>query len=293
MNRPRPSPLAPPDAVAASSLQHARAETGSADVSARHHTTGPHGRSTDSDGRATHGWINRLPDWVPDSVRNRLTGRRVLVLCLLLGLLLASAWNAGEAYVEVCIMIGIPLYLIVRIGRKRLKSIGLPAATLTKRPGRQDLLRLGIAASRSLPRFGRGFYGLVATLTFLGYQIRELSGANWLNVQAWNDTVVRASADPFAFLVSDVAMMLWDVVFPISETWITGLVYAAIWPLLLLDWGGFWALGSVLAIGVVYSRLMPKIWPVISGRAATQNARIPSSSSDRNSGTNSGSSVDA
>lgn len=226
-------------------------------------------------------WVSRLPGWVPDAVRTRVTGRRVLLLFFLIGLLLASAWNAGEAYVEVCIMIGLPLYLIIRIGRNRLKALGLPTASLSQKPRKRDLLHIGLAASRSIPRFGGGFYGLVATITFLGYQIRELSGTDWLNVDAWSDTVVRASADPFAFLVSDVAMMLWDVVFPISATWITGLIYAAIWPLLLLEWGGFWALGCVLAVGVVYSRLMPKVWPVILGRAATQNARVPSSSPGR------------
>jgi hypothetical protein len=172
--------------------------------------------------------------------------------------------------IEVLIMVGIPLYVIAQGGRAYLRS----AAGLRSRPSSSHLLTAGRYMVRALPRFGGGFYGLVATITFLAYQIREVGDSAWFQPDAWGGAVSRASTDPFAFLTQDLAMMLWDVIFPVSANWIVGLVHAAIWPVFVLQWGGFWALGAVVLLGIGYARVMPRIWPVVLARVAVRDARL-------------------
>ena len=218
-----------------------------------------------------------LPAWTPDAIRSRATGRNALLAVLLVGLVVASAFGETDRYVESAVMLGLPILVMVKLAQRRIKASGLDtvsSASLRARSRTDTLLWAGTAAVRSLPRFGGGFYGLVATLTFVGYQIGELGSAEWLSLDRWNDLFVQASADPFGFLTGTVALMLWDMALPISETWIRGAVYAVVWPFLLLQWGGFWALGIAIAGGVLYARLIPRLWPVVLARAATRNARI-------------------
>lgn len=179
--------------------------------------------------------------------------------------------------IEVLIMVGIPLYVIAQAGRTYLRS----AAGLRSRPSSSHLLTAGRYMVRALPRFGGGFYGLVATITFLAYQIREVGDSAWFQTDAWGGAVSRASTDPFAFLTQDLAMMLWDVIFPISANWIVGLVHAAVWPVFVLQWGGFWALGVVILLGIAYARVMPRVWPVVLARVAVRDAHLsPTTSPD-------------
>lgn len=229
-----------------------------------------------------------LPSWMPDAVRSRVTGRNAILAVLLAGLAVASAFGETNRFIEATVMLGLPIYVMVTIARRRIKASGLDTvsrASLRAKSRTDTLLWAGTAAARSLPRFGGGFYGLVATLTFLGHQIRELGSAEWLTLDLWSDLFVQASADPFGFLTGTVVMMLWDIALPISATWVTGVVYAVIWPFLILQWGGFWALGVAIACSVIYSRLMPRLWPVVRARAATRNARIAPSSIDGTSDT--------
>ena len=229
-----------------------------------------------------------LPSWVPDAIRSRATGRNAILAGLLAGLAIASALGEANRFIEATVMLGLPIYVMVSIARSRIRASGLQTvsrASLRADARTRTLLRAGTVAARSLPRFGGGFYGFVATLMFIGHQIRELGSAKWLNLDLWSDLLVQASADPFGFLTGTVVMMLWDIALPISATWVTGVVYAVVWPFLLFQWGGFWALGVAIACGAIYSRLMPRLWPVVRARAATRNARIAPSPIDETSDT--------
>ena len=229
-----------------------------------------------------------LPSWMPEAVRSRATGRNAILAGLFTGLAVASAFGEASRFIEATVMLGLPIYVMVSIARSRIKSSGLQTvsrASLRPDARMRTLLQAGAVAARSLPRFGSGFYGLVATLMFVGHQIRELGSAEWLNLDLWSDLLVQASADPFGFLTGTVVMMLWDIALPISATWVTGVVYAVVWPFLLFQWGGFWALGVAIACGAIYSRLMPRLWPVVRARAATRNARITPSPIDETSDT--------
>lgn len=218
-----------------------------------------------------------LPSWTPDALRSRATVRNMILAVLLGGLAIASAFGETNRYIEATVMLGLPIYVMVKIAQRRIKASGLDGVSPSslRSTSRVDtLLWAGTAAVRSLPRFGSGFYGLVATLTFLGHQIRELGSFSWLNLEVWSEMYSQASVDPFGFLTGTVVMMLWDIALPISEAWITGVVYAVVWPFLLLQWGGFWALGIAIALGMIYARVMPRIWPVLRARAATKTARL-------------------
>ncbi len=219
-----------------------------------------------------------------NAIRSRATRRNATLSVLLVGLAVAFAFGETGRYIEATVMLGLPIYVMVKIAQRRIRASGLDTvsrASLRSTSKADALLWAGAAAVRSLPRFGSGFYGFVATLTFVGYQIRELGSAEWLNLNRWSDLFVQASADPFGFLTGTVVMMLWDIALPISETWIRGAVYAVVWPLLLLQWGGFWALGIAITCGLLYSRLMPRLWLIVLGRAATRDARITPASANR------------
>jgi hypothetical protein len=210
----------------------------------------------------------------------------MILAVFLAGLAIASVFGEASRYIEATVMLGLPVYVMVRLAQRRMKASGLDTVSPSslRSASRTDaLLWAGTAAARSLPRFGGGFYGLVATLTFLAYQIRELGSTEWLDLGALGELYSQASMDPFGFLTGTVAMMLWDIALPISETWLTGAIYAVVWPLLILQWGGFWALGVAIAVGMIYARVMPRLWPVVLARAATKTARLqpvsPNSSS--------------
>lgn len=212
------------------------------------------------------------PDATPPAVQ---TAHRWVLIVVSVVLVASIPAGLTGPVVEVLVMVGVPLYMLGRVAYARMRGLRETASgAADDRSARGLLIRAGQTAARSLPTFGGGFYGLVATITFLMYQIRELSGGDWLAVEQWSGTLSRASADPFGYFTGEFAMMLWDVLFPISAGWITGLVYAAVWPVYVLQWGGFWALGAVAVLGWVYARLGPRLWPVVRARIATRNAHV-------------------
>jgi hypothetical protein len=223
------------------------------------------------------------PDASPDATPPAVQTAHRWLLVIVMGMLAASlpAGRTG-AVVEVLVMVGLPLYIMARVAYARMRGLQGTNAGAETRSSRRLLLRAGRAAARSLPTFGGGFYGLVAAITFLIYQIRELSGGEWLAVEQWSGTLSRASADPFGYLTGEFAMMLWDLLLPISANWVIGLVYAAVWPLYVLQWGGVWALGAVAVLGWVYAKLAPRLWPVVKARIATRSAHVSPSRPSQN-----------
>jgi hypothetical protein len=195
----------------------------------------------------------------------------MILAVFLAGLAVASVFGEASRYIEATVMLGLPVYVMVRLAQRRMKASGLDTVSPSslRSASRTDaLLWAGTAAARSLPRFGGGFYGLVATLTFLAYQIRELGSTEWLDLGALGELYSQASMDPFGFLTGTVAMMLWDIALPISETWLTGAIYAV---------------GVAIAVGMIYARVMPRLWPVVLARAATKTARLQPVSPNRSS----------
>ncbi|WP_098074499.1 hypothetical protein [Longibacter salinarum] len=235
----------------------------------------------DIQGETTSALRLRSPSWLPEAIRSRMTGRRLALVGFALALALSFSVGRGEAFIEAVVMIGIPLFIILKVARSRLRQSNISHTSLRETPRSTMVLTAGRLVAWGVPTFGGGFYGLVATITFVAYQIRELGDADWLQPDAWNGAVTRAYADPFAFLAHDVAMMLWDLLLPISANWIQGLIRAAIWPVYVLSWGGLLGLAGVIILGFAYTRLMPRLWPVVLARIATRNARIrPVSSSE-------------
>jgi hypothetical protein len=172
----------------------------------------------------------------------------------------AFALGHGASAVEATVMIGLPAWILIRMGRKRLASIrpGHDAED-PARGRRAALARLALSATRSLPRFGGGFYGVVATATFLGYQVSELGTSDWLDLATWQGMASRATTDPAGFLRNDIAGLLWDLVLPISETWIAGIIHAALWPLYVVKWTGWVGLVVLVCTASLASRFGPRL----------------------------------
>jgi len=212
--------------------------------------------STATPGPATERWIDR---WSA-----HLTPRRVaaVVVGTLLGLAIAS--GSVTRVVEAGVMVGLPAWILYRLARSRLATLRIHqdvTGDSKNQPTNRWVtgLQLLRAATRSLPRFGGGFYGIIATGTFLGYQVAMLGRSEWLDLAVWHGTISRAGADPVGFLQHDVSRLLWDILFPISETWISGLIHAAIWPVYVLKWGGWMGLVVLLVGGALIRRLGPRL----------------------------------
>jgi hypothetical protein len=102
-------------------------------------------------------------------------------------------------------------------------------------------------------------YGVVATATFLGYQVSELGTSDWLDIGTWQGMASRAATDPTGFLRNDIAGLLWDLVLPISETWIAGIIHAALWPLYVVKWTGWVGLVVLFCTASLASRFGPRL----------------------------------
>jgi len=202
---------------------------------------------------AIRGWIERRT-----SDRSR---RRVGVL-LAVGLVMGAAFalGYGAPVVETAVMIGLPAWILIRMGRKRLSSVRAEYDVQSPADSRWAVLAcLVLSATRSLPRFGGGFYGVIASATFLGFQVSELGTSEWLDFATWHGMASRAVTDPGGFLRHDIAGLLWDLVLPISETWIAGVIHASLWPLYVLKWGGWTGLVVLFCAGGFAYRFGPRL----------------------------------
>ena len=204
--------------------------------------------------------VPAIRDWIERYTSGG--GRLRAGVLLAAGLVVAAAFALGHgaSAVEAAVMIGLPAWILIRMGRKRLAGIRAEQDAQDPAKGRRAALaRLLLSATRSLPRFGGGFYGIIATATFLGYQVSELGTSDWLDLAAWHGMASRATTDPGGFLRHDIAGLLWDLVLPISETWIAGIIHASLWPLTVLKWGGWTGLVVLFCAASLASRFGPRL----------------------------------
>jgi hypothetical protein len=96
----------------------------------------------------------------------------------------------------------------------------------------------------------------------------------------------RAATDPAGFLRNDIAGLLWDLVLPISETWIAGIIHAALWPLYVVKWTGWVGLVVLFCAASLASRFGPRLRRLASAwlvHASQQKRTDASSAAERGS----------
>lgn len=215
-------------------------------------------------------------DSSPSAPRPVRIGRWALLLIAVIGAVIAA--GSVEVVMVYAVQLGVPLMLLVHIGRKRLRAARDQAASAR---GESWTLRgartVRTAAVRSIASFGGGFYGTMAAGAFLLYQLRQLQAARWPDVAAWGETVQRLVGGDIQPLLGDLSGFLWSLLFGVSTDWIQGFVYAMTWPVHVLSLFGVWGLCLVLVGGLYGFRIARQFIPGLDALDTEIRATPPTS----------------
>ena len=211
---------------------------------------------------------------------SRFDGLHRFAVLLIVGCVLAVTLIFGglDVLIQGAIQVGLPLALLVQIGRRRLRSMAARAHA-SRAASWSDLgvQQIRSSAARGIAVFGGGFYGAMAALTFLAYQIQQFPKLRWPDLTAWFTTLQDLLSGGVVGLLGHLSSFLWQMLFGIGADWIQGFVYAMLWPVHLLDWIGPWGLVIVMAVGFYGTKRLRRLFPPVDAFAREVDDTSPTS----------------
>lgn len=211
---------------------------------------------------------------------SRLDGLPRFTVPLIVGSVLAATLIFGglDVLIQSAIQVGIPLALLVQIGRRRLQAV----ATQAHASRAESWTVLGVqqirsSVARGVAVFGGGFYGAMAAFTFLVYQIQQFPELRWPDLTAWIATLQDLLSGGIVGLLGYLSSFLWQMLFGIGADWIQGFVYAMIWPVHLLGWIGPWGLGIVMVVGFYGAKHLRRLFAPVDTFAREVEGTSPAS----------------
>jgi hypothetical protein len=212
----------------------------------------------------------------PSSRHRGALARWLLTVALVAGTVVVA--GSMEGAILYAVQLGVPLWLLALVVRKRLRAARNQAASAREESWTLRGARtVRAAAVRSIASFGGGFYGTMAAGAFLVYQVRQLQATPWPDVTAWGDAVRRVMSGDIQPLLSDLSGFLWGLFFGVSTDWIQGFVYAMTWPVHVLGLVGVWGLCLVLVGGLYGFKLARQHVPGLDSLATEVRATSPTS----------------
>jgi len=228
--------------------------------------------SASSSPQASHAEASSSVTSVISRVRRLLRDSKLprFVVPLIVGSVLTATLVFGglDVLIQGAIQVGIPLVLLVQIGRRRLQSVAAHAhASRAESWTVLGVQQVRSSVARGVAVFGGGFYGAMAALTFLAYQVRQFPELRWPDLTAWIASLVDLFSGGIVGLLGHLSSFLWQLLFGIGADWIQGFVYAMIWPVHVLGWIGPWGLGIVMIAGLYGTKLLRRLFPPVDAFA--------------------------